>query len=79
MKLHSIKNTLSAKTQPERDGWFVAIEEASKMATLRKEEMIASPGYKETMDKLGRSTHTHTSRKILKSRKHPLFRVSVLT
>jgi len=61
MKLHGIKNTLSAKTQPERDGWFVAIEEASKAAASKKEEMIASPGYKETMDKLGRS---QTSRRI---------------
>ncbi|KAF1989402.1 hypothetical protein K402DRAFT_418678 [Aulographum hederae CBS 113979] len=54
MKVHGTKNSFATKTETERDGWVLALEEAAKEAAAKKEETIASPEYKQTMEKLGK-------------------------
>ena len=38
----------------ERDGWFLAIEKAVENAKAKREDILSSDGYKETIGNLGK-------------------------
>ncbi|OCL13253.1 hypothetical protein AOQ84DRAFT_118694 [Glonium stellatum] len=53
-KLHGHKHAFEASTASERNGWYLATEKAIEEAKAQREEMLASPGYKEQLEKLGK-------------------------
>ena len=58
-KLHGHKHTFEATSAPERNGWFMAAEKIIEEAKASREEMLASPGYKEQLEKLSKFRAMH--------------------
>ncbi|GAM83553.1 hypothetical protein ANO11243_015410 [Dothideomycetidae sp. 11243] len=52
-KIHGEKHTFKAANDAERNGWFVAIEEAVKEAKASKDGIRRSDGYQDTVKHLG--------------------------
>ncbi|KAJ4353214.1 uncharacterized protein N0V89_004941 [Didymosphaeria variabile] len=53
-KLHGGKHTFEAQTTAERNGWFVAFEQAIEEAKAAKDSIVANETYKEELSKLGK-------------------------
>lgn len=53
-KLHGHKHTFEATSAPERNGWFIAAEKIIEEAKASRDEILASVGYKEQLEKLGK-------------------------
>lgn len=53
-KIHGEKHTFKAANDAERNGWFVAIEEAVKEAKASKDGIRRSDGYQDTVKHLGK-------------------------
>lgn len=53
-KLHGHKHTFEATSAPERNGWFMAAEKIIEEAKASRDEILASAGYKEQLEKLGK-------------------------
>lgn len=53
-KLHGHKHTFETTSAPERNGWFMAAEKIIAEAKAAREEILASAGYKEQLEKLSK-------------------------
>ena len=58
-KLHGHKHTFEATSAPERNGWFMAAEKIIEEAKASRDEILASAGYKEQLEKLGKFRAMH--------------------
>jgi len=54
-KLHGHKHTFQTKSLQERDGWLIALQQTAEHAAGRREEMLGSSGYKDSIAQLGES------------------------
>ncbi|KAH7114371.1 Pleckstrin homology domain-containing protein [Dendryphion nanum] len=53
-KLHGHKHTFEAQNAPERNGWFVAVQNAIDAGKAEKETITQSEAYKAELEKLGK-------------------------
>ena len=53
-KINGHRHIFQATTMRERDGWFLAIDKAVADAKAKREDILSSDGYKETIGKLGK-------------------------
>ncbi|KAK8196650.1 hypothetical protein M8818_006817 [Zalaria obscura] len=53
-KVHGHKHTFKATNDVERDGWYIALENAIPEAKSAKEGILSSEGYKESVAHLGK-------------------------
>lgn len=53
-KLHGHKHKFDAQTAPERDSWLTAVKKIAEEAKAKKDEIVASEGYKEALSKLSK-------------------------
>ena len=51
LKLHGKNHTFQATNKSERDGWIVALQPQMADAKANRELMLATPGYKNALEK----------------------------
>ena len=55
--LHGHKHLFQAVTKVEKDAWIVTLETKAQEAKTSREGIVGSSGYKNALEKYGKSSH----------------------